>query len=70
MKSTAKKSSKQWIQKATAKMSAKGTKGTFREWCKQQGYNGCTKEAIEKGLKSKNPKIRKKAAFAKAVSKK
>lgn len=44
-------------------------KGTFTKWCKKQGYKGVTKECINKGLKSKNPAIRKKANFARNARK-
>ncbi|GIU70110.1 MAG: hypothetical protein KatS3mg002_1346 [Candidatus Woesearchaeota archaeon] len=57
------KENKKWIQEATNKMKQKGTVGSFREYCGGE----VTMECIEKGLKSKDPKIRKKAQFAKNV---
>jgi len=56
-----------WLQKARARMERKGTVGAFTRWCKRQGYSGVTNECIQKGLKSKNPTIKKRAAFAKAA---
>lgn len=57
------KENKKGIQEATNKMKQKGTVGSFREYCGDE----VTMECIEKGLKSKDPKIRKKAQFAKNV---
>jgi hypothetical protein len=37
--------------------------GSFTEWCKRQGFEGPCKECGEKGLKSDNPAIVKKANF-------
>jgi len=53
---------KGWIQKVTRAMERNNTKGSFREWCGGK----VTDECIERGLKSKNPKIRRRAALAKA----
>ena len=39
-------------------------KGSFTRYCKQHGYNGVTKACVEEGLKSPNPKTRKRANFA------
>lgn len=55
---------KKWIQKATAKMKKKGTEGSFRKYCGGK----VTMECIERGLKSNDPAIRKKAQFAKNVA--
>jgi hypothetical protein len=63
----AKRGKKRWIQRATARMKRKGTVGSFTRWCKSQGYGSVTSACIAAGLKSKDPKIRKKAGFAKAV---
>ena len=60
---------KKWIQKARERMERKGTVGSLTRWCKRQGFQGVTCECIRKGLKQ-GGKIAKKAAFAKAVSKK
>jgi len=54
---------KKWIQKARKRMEKKGTVGSFTRYCGGK----VTDECIRKALKSKNPKIRKKAAFAKAM---
>ena len=54
------KKKKNWIPKDLKK-------GTFTEYCKKQGYKGVTNECIKKGLKSKNPKTRSRAKFAKAA---
>lgn len=56
-----------WMQRARARMAAKGTIGSFTAWCKRQGYSGVTASCICRGLKSGSTKIRKKAAFAKAA---
>ena len=60
---------KKWIQKATARMKKKGTVGAFTRWCKAQGFGGVTNACIAKGLRSKNPKIRRRANFARNVRK-
>jgi len=52
-----------WIQKATAKMKKKGTVGSFTRYCGGKVTNEC----IQRALNSSNPKIRKKAQFAKAM---
>ncbi len=54
---------KKFIQKANDEMKKKGTVGSFREYC----GGDVTMDCIEKGLNSKDPKIRKKAIFAKNV---
>ncbi|MEM5878524.1 MAG: hypothetical protein QXF12_06640 [Candidatus Aenigmatarchaeota archaeon] len=54
---------KKQIQEAANKMKQKGTIGSLREYCGGE----VTMECIEKGLKSKDPKIREKAQFAKNV---
>jgi len=48
-----------WMQHAVHK------KGAFTAYCKRNGFKGVTKECIEKGLKSKDPIIRKRANLAK-----
>ena len=48
-----------WMQHAVHK------KGVFTAYCKRNGFKGVTKECIEKGLKSKDPIIRKRANLAK-----
>jgi len=47
----------------------KSKEGSFTAWCKAQGFDGVTAECIAKGKASKNPAIRKKAAFAAAARK-
>jgi len=37
---------------------------TFTNWCKKQGFDSVTTDCIEKGKKSKDKKIVKKATFA------
>lgn len=54
-----------WIQKVSKSMERKGTKGSFREYCGGKVTNEC----IQRGLKSPNPTIRKRAALAKAFAK-
>lgn len=62
-----------WIQKASAKMERKGTKGSFTTIAKKRGAvkkgGGIKESFIETELHSKNPKIRKKAQFAKNIRK-
>ncbi len=50
-----------WIQKATERMKRKGTVGSFTKYCGGK----VTEECIQRGLRSKDPVIRKKAQFAK-----
>ena len=52
-----------WLGKASDKMKKKGTEGAFTEYCGGKVTSDC----IERGLKSKDPKTRKRAAFAKAM---
>lgn len=54
---------KDWLNKATSKMKKKGTVGAFTDYCGGK----VTADCIERGLRSKDPKIRRRAAFAKAV---
>lgn len=56
---------KKFLQKARASMKRRGTIGSFTKYCGGK----VTEECIRRGLRSKNPKIRKKAAFAKAARK-
>lgn len=58
-----KEESKNFIQKATKKMEKKGTEGSFSEYCGGK----VTMECIKKGMKSDDPKIVKKANFAKNI---
>lgn len=51
-----------WMQKAAKSMKKRGTIGSFKEHCGGK----VTLDCIKKGLRSRNPKIRKKAGFAKA----
>lgn len=57
------KKKKKWIQKARNRMKRKGTIGSFTKYCGGK----VTDECIRRALKSKDPRIRKKAAFAKAM---
>ena len=43
--------------------------GTFTAWCKRQGFGSVTQACITKGLASKDPRIRKKANFARNAAK-
>ena len=43
--------------------------GAFTFYCLQHGYDGVTHECIQKGLKSKDPKIRARARLAKTLKK-
>ena len=54
---------KKWIQSMRLK------KGAFTRWCKQQGYDGVNQECIEKGKRSKNPTIRRRAVLAETFRK-
>ena len=53
-----------WMQHAVHK------KGVFTAYCKRNGFKGVTKECIEKGLKSKDPIVRKRANLARIFLKK
>ena len=44
----------------------KKNEDTFTRYCKSKGYSGVTKACLDKGCKSKNPKTKKRACFAKA----
>ena len=57
------KKKKKWIQGAIKKP------GSFTAWCKRQGFKGVTQACIEKGKRSKNPKIRKRANLAQTLRK-
>ena len=54
---------KKWIQKVQKGIEKKGTEGSFREYCGGEVTMAC----IEKGLKSNNPSIVKKANYAKNI---
>ena len=54
---------KKFIQKAMTKMENKGTEGTFKKYCGGEVTMNC----IKKGLKSDDPKIVKRANFAKNI---
>lgn len=57
------KKEEKFIQKAQKDIKKRGTEGSFREYC----GGSVTKECIEKGLRSKNPSIVKKANYAKNI---
>ena len=59
------KKKEKWMQEVNAAMEAKGTKGAFTRYCKRLGYKGVTEACIQKGLKSKNPTVRRRARLAK-----
>lgn len=44
-------------------------RGKFTSWCKRNGYKGVTSECIKRGLRSKNPRVRKMANFARNARK-
>lgn len=64
---------KTFIQKATKSMKARGTVGSFRKWCKSKKLldkrGKVSKKCISMGLKSKSLKTRKRANFARNISK-
>ena len=43
--------------------------GTFTEWCKRHGHGSVTSACIQAGLNSDDPRIRKKANFARNARK-
>jgi len=55
---------KKWMQKASASIKRRGTKGVFRAWCLRRGYKSVTAGCIAEGKRSKNPTIRRRAALA------
>jgi len=57
------KSGGKWIQKAAASMKRRGTEGAFTAYCGGK----VTEECIRRGLNSPDPKIRRRAGFAKAM---
>ena len=44
-------------------------RGKFTAWCKRNGYSGVTLECIKRGLRNKNPRVRKMANFARNARK-
>lgn len=56
---------KKWMQKVTSSMERKGTKGVFTAYCGGKVTQAC----IEKGKKSSNPTIRKRAVLAETFRK-
>ena len=42
----------------------KSRRGAFTAYCKRQGFGGVTQACIAKGLRSKDPRVRKMANFA------
>jgi hypothetical protein len=56
-----------WLQKATDKMEAKGTKGLFKRAAERAGMS--TEEFAAKEKNSPDPKMRKRATFAENASK-
>ena len=53
---------KKWMQKVVSDPNFKA--GSFRAWCKRQGYSKTTCACVAKGKASKNAAIRKKATLA------
>ena len=61
---------KLFIQEANRRSVLKGTVGSFRSWCKSQGLTKdgkVTLKCVNKGLKSSNTSIKRKANFAKNI---
>lgn len=56
---------KKWIQKVNKSMERKGTKGAFTAYCGGKVTQAC----IEKGKKSSNPTIRRRAVLAETFRK-
>ena len=52
--------------KPVIKIKKKKNEGTFKKYCKDNGFKGVTKACVDKGCKSKNSKTKKRACFAKA----
>jgi len=44
-------------------------RGSFTAWCKRQGFSGPNSSCVAKGLRSKNPSIRRKANFSRNAKK-
>ena len=64
------KAKKNFIQEANRRSRLKGTTGTFGKWCKSQGLASdgkVTKACINKGLRSKNTTIIRRANFARNI---
>ena len=58
---------KKFIQEANERSRRKGTVGSFRRWCKRQGYSKVTTACINKGKKSKSLTTRRRAVFAQNI---
>ena len=58
---------KRFIQEAFKSFVKKGTKGSFTRWCKRQGYPKSTTACINRGKRSQNLKIKRKAIFAQNI---
>lgn len=56
---------KKWMQKVTASMKKKGTEGAFTKYCGGKVTQAC----IERGKKSPNPTIRRRAVLAETFRK-
>ena len=52
---------KRWIQGAVKK------EGSFRAYCRRLGFSGVTQECVERGKRSKNPTIRRRAILAQTL---
>ncbi len=58
---------KRFIQEAMERSRRKGTVGSFKRWCKRQGYSKVTPACINRGKKSKNLTTRRRAIFAQNI---
>lgn len=59
---------KKWTKQVDKRIEERGTAGSFRAWCKRQGYDSVTAECIQKGLNSDSEAIQRKARLAKAYA--
>jgi len=57
----ARKRRRKWIKGAIK------SPGSFTRWCKSRGYSSVTAACIAEGLRSKDPKIRRRAALARTL---
>jgi hypothetical protein len=58
---------KKFIQEANERSRQKGTVGSFKRWCKSQGYPKVTTACINRGKQSKSLKTRRRAVFAQNI---
>jgi len=58
---------KKFIQEANERSRRKGTVGSFKRWCKRQGYSKVTTACINRGKRSKSLTTRRRAVFAQNI---